>query len=110
MFIQWTNGRSRFQNGFKPWWLCISGGAALIFMGLMIMIFPQILVAFISGTIMLIGFYLLSFGLSMRPSSTEEYGQASNQDVFPHSHHDRGRSVKVEIPRGDNRFDHVFRG
>jgi hypothetical protein len=110
MFIRWTNPQQHThgqqQSGFKPWWLFAGAGAGLIGSGLLIMLFPQILVAFISSMIMMAGFYLLSIGISMKSKSESFFsGNTESQKGDQYTH-----KVTVEVPRGDSRFNHHFNG
>ncbi len=79
----------------QPWWLLSGIGGGLILAGLLIAVFPQLLVALISGVVLTAGIYMLSLGLSLRPQISEARST---------------RRIQIEVPTGRGRFNRSFFG
>jgi hypothetical protein len=60
------------------------------------MIFPEILVMFISGSIILMGFFLLSLGLSFKKAVNSVMNESSMRDTY--SSRSSSSTITVEIP------------
>ena len=55
----------------KSWWAFIVRGMLIILTGMVIFIFPQILVAMISGLLFMIGSFIIGHGLYVRKLKKE---------------------------------------
>jgi len=87
-------------KAFAPWWFLTSTGIALISAGVLILMFPQILVIVISGCIIMLGMFLLSMGLSFKKAvdalknGTLKREDFSGQSGAPTNHNS---TITVEI-------------
>ena len=94
MFFRFKEKTERQVAEFGEWWVIAAAGAGLIAVGLLIAIFPAILVALIAGCFVTAGMYVMSLGLAIRP---REINGSAN-----------GRRVEIHVPRGDKRFSSTF--
>ena len=59
-------GRYRQYASSAPWWLVMAPGLMLIFVGLVILIWPQLLAYMIASMILFVGISISLWGWSMR--------------------------------------------
>ena len=94
MFVfRWQQRTKDEVSRLGEWWVIVAAGIGIIAMGLLIALFPAILVALVAGLTMTVGIYIVSLGMTLRP-----------RDV---SASPRGESRRVEVHQegGKERYD-----
>ena len=93
--FRWQQRTEEEISNIGAWWVISLAGGGLIATGLLIAMFPAILVALIAGCIISAGIYVLSLGLALRPKEVAG---------------GRGRRVEIHVPSADKRFSSTFEG
>ena len=94
-------------KAFAPWWFLTSAGLTLISAGILILMYPQILVLVISGCIIMAGLFLLSLGLTFKKAVDGVMNGTLKREDFASNPGDSSNNptmITVEVP---DQSDHI---